>query len=181
MSEVNSISTIGTVSYCGTTITKFLFPKSLSEFKNTFISQFGLKNQIKPEDISSIKFEEKEIANQSEYVELLNSISNKEKSIVFVETSKIPGHFEGEKSIEFEEEITKFVENEFKVAANNIKAELTKFCCLSNCKKIRIEECCNCKEQIFGYLYKKISGNDKDEYFCELCSTQVQEPMFKIC
>ena len=181
MSEVNSISTIGSVSYCGATITKFFFPKSFEEFKNNFISQFGLKNQIKFEDISSIQFEEKEISNQSEYIELLSSISNKKNSTVFVETKKIPGHFEGEKSIEFEEEITKLVENEFKVAANNIRAELTKFCCLSNCKKIRSEECSKCKEQIFGYLYKKISPNDVDEYFCELCSTQVQEPMFKIC
>ena len=180
MSEVNSISTIGTVSYCGATITKFFFPKDFTEFKNQFILQFGLKNQIKPDDISSIKFEDKEISNDSEYIDMLKNITEKKKSIVLVETSKVPIHFEGDKSIEFEEEIMKLIENEFKVAANNIKAGLTKYTCLSNCKKVRIEECYNCKEQIFGYLYKKITGNDKDEYFCELCSTQVKEPMFKI-
>ena len=180
MSEVNSISTIGTVTYCGATITKFFFPKDLTEFKNQFILQFGLKYQIKPDDISLIKFEDNEITNDSDYEEMLKNISNKKNSKVLVETKKVPIHFEGDKSIEFEEEIMKMVENEFKVAANNIKAGLTKCACLSNCKKIRIEECCNCKEQIFGYLYKKISGNDKDEYFCETCSTLVKEPMFKI-
>ena len=180
MSDIKSVSTIGSVSYCNAIISKFFFPKNLSDFKTQFISQFGLKNQIKVDDISSIKYEDKEISNDTEYNEVLEHISGKKKSTVFVETSKVPVHFEGDKSIEFEEGIMKLVENEFKVAANNIKAGLTKYSCLSNCKKIRTEICFNCQQQIFGYLYKKISGNDKDEYFCELCSTQVKEPMFII-
>ena len=180
MSDINQVSTIGTVSYCDAEITKFFFPKDLTEFKNQFIIQFGLKNQIKPDDISLIKYEEKEITTDTDYTLILNDISSKKQSKVFVETKKVPTHFEGDKSIEFEEEILKLVENEFKVAANNIKAEFKKNICLSNCKKIRSEECCNCKEQIFGYLYKKISEDNKDKYFCELCSTQVKEPMFKI-
>ena len=109
----------------------------------------------------------------------MHQIKKKEKETIFVETEKVPVYFDGEKSIEFEEEIKKLVEKEFRIAANHIKEGLTKHLTVSNCKKVRSEKCANCQQQIFGYLFKKVSSG-QDENYCELCSTKVEEPMFKI-
>ena len=173
------INTRAKVSYCGSEIPDFPLPRDLSEFKNQFISIFGLTNQISPKDISSIQCDQTEIDDDS-YNQILEGNLGKNKKTIFVKTSKVPMHFEGEKTIDFEEEIRKLIEKEFKVAANNIKEGLTNHLCVSNCKKVRKEECTNCNKQIFGYLFKKISPKENDEYYCELCSTQINEPMFKI-
>ena len=168
------------VSYCGLTITDFPLSPKLSEFQNLFIEKFGLSNQMKPSEVSSIIYNDDEIMGESAYNQMIRNISsNKKKDTIFVKTEKVPVHFEGEKSIEVEEEIKKLVEKELKIAANHIKEGLTNHLSLSNCKKVRIEKCYNCKQQIFGYLFKKVCC-DQDEYFCELCSTKVAEPMFKI-
>ena len=180
MTEETSINTKGKVSYCGLEISQFLLPQKLSQFLTEFIEQFGLTNQIKPSEISSIQYKEKEIKDESSYTAMLKEIvSSKGKETIFVKTEKVPLHFKGEKSIDFEEEIKKLVEREFKVAANNIKEGLTNHLSLSNCKKVRIEQCSSCNQQIIGYLYKKVSC-DKDENYCELCSTKIEQPMFKI-
>ena len=180
MTEETSINTKGKVSYCGLEISQFLLPQTLSQFLTEFIEQFGLTNQIKPSEISSIQYKEKEIKDESSYTAMLKEIiSSKGKETIFVKTEKVPLHFKGEKAIDFEEEIKKLVEREFKVAANNIKEGLTNHLSLSNCKKVRIEQCSSCNQQIIGYLYKKVSC-DKDEYYCELCSTKIEQPMFKI-
>ena len=173
------INTRAKVSYCGSEIPDFPLPGDLSEFKSQFISIFGLTNQISPKDISSIQYDQTELDDDS-YKKMLEGNFGKNKRTIFVKTSKVPMHFEGEKTIDFEEEIRKLIEKEFKVAANNIKEGLTNHLCVSNCKKVRKEECSNCNKQIFGYLFKKISPKENDEYYCELCSTQIGEPMFKI-
>ena len=85
-----------------------------------------------------------------------------------------------EKMSKLMERQNKLKENEFRVAANHIREGLTNHICLSNCKKVRNEICSNCKEQIFGYLFKKISAENNDKFYCELCSTEINEPMFKI-
>ena len=112
---------------------------------------------------------------------MLQNFSN-QKAIqnVYVETEKIPIFFQGDKSIEFEDEIKKVVERELRIAANKIKKCLTTNLSLSNSKKVRTQSCETCKKQIIGYLYKKISPTENDSYYCELCSTKVDTPMFKI-
>ena len=168
------------VSYCGLVISDFPLPQKLLEFQNLFLEKFGLNNQMKPSEVSSIIYNDDEIMGESAYNQMIRNISsNKKKDTIFVKTEKVPVHFEGEKSIEFEEEIKKLVEKELKIAANHIKEGLTNHLSLSNCKKVRIEKCYNCKQQIFGYLFKKVSSG-QDENYCELCSTKVEEPMFKI-
>ena len=180
MTEEISVFTKGKVSYCDLAISDFKLPQKLSEFTEEFIKQFGLVNQIKPSEIKSIHYNGNEIQDESSYNTMLTEIASKKNGeTIFVKTEKVPQHFEGEKSIDFEEEIKKLVEKEFKVAANNIKEGLTNHLSLSNCKKIRIEMCSKCNKQIVGYLFKKVSC-EKDENFCELCSTKVMEPMFKI-
>ena len=108
----------------------------------------------------------------------LEAKDSKDK-VVYVETKKLPVYFEGEKSIEFEDEIKKVVERELRIAANNIKKCLTTNLSLSNSKKVRIETCKKCNSQIIGYLYKAIDPNE-DSYYCELCSSKIQTPLFKI-
>ena len=182
MTEETSVYTKGKVSYCDLVISEFNLPQNYSEFPDEFIKQFGLLNQIKPSEISSIQYQDGEIKDESSYITMLKEIASKKgkgDDIIVVKTEKVPVHFVGEKSIDFEEEIKNLIQNEFKVAANNIKEGLTNHLFLSNCKKIRVEVCSQCNKQIFGYLFKKVSC-DKDEYFCELCSTKVMEPMFKI-
>ena len=179
--EVESIIKAN-VSYCGLVISDFPLPQKLLEFQNLFLEKFGLNNQMKPSEISLIKYNGDEIMGESPYIEMVRNIASnkkKEKETIFVETEKVPVYFDGEKSIEFEEEIKKLVEKEFRIAANHIKEGLTKHLTVSNCKKVRSEKCANCKQQIFGYLFKKVS-NGQDENYCELCSTKVEEPMFKI-
>ena len=173
------------VTYNGVSISYFNLPSNLSKFKSEFISQFGLSNQLTPDDITTIKYNEELIKDDSTYKIILKKISQEKNpdinaNIINIETEKVPIHFEGDKSIEFEEEIKILVENELKVAAEHIKKGLTSNLSLSNCKKIRKEICQKCQKQIIGYLFKKISGDDDNEYFCELCAIDEQEPMFKI-
>ena len=167
------------VSYCGIEIPDFPLPENLSSFKEQLIEQFGLINQIKPSEISSIKYKDDLINDEPSYNKMIKNISKKGKDIIYITTEKVPIHIEGEKPIEFEDKIKKVVESEFKVAAHHIKEGLINHLSLSNCKKIRMEECSKCNKQIVGYLFKKVSC-DKEENYCELCSTTITEPMFKI-
>ena len=181
MNEENHINTIDNISYCGLKISSVNLPNNLSDFKKEFITKYGLTNQINSDDISSIKYNNQEIMDDSSYYKMLEEISKKNNiSTIEVKTKKVPVHFKGEKSTDFEEKIKKLIENEFRVAANHIREGLTNHICLSNCKKVRNEICSNCKEQIFGYLFKKISAENNDKFYCELCSTEINEPMFKI-
>ena len=180
MENENSNNIDTTVYYNGASISHFILPQNLSKFKSDFIAKFGLTNKITPEDITSIKYNEESMNTDSDYNKILNTISKAKNSTIYVETEKVPVHFEGEKSIEFEEEIKKLVENELRVAACHIKNGLTNNLSLSNCKKIRNEKCNGCQKQIIGYLYKKISPENKKEYFCELCAIDQTQPMFKI-
>ena len=109
-----------------------------------------------------------------------NFLNAQSKQVIYVETKKIPVYFSGKKSIEFEDEIKNVVERELRIAANNIKKCLTTNLSLSNSKKVRTQCCEKCQEQIIGYLYKKVSPTENNAYYCELCSTTIEEPMFKI-
>ena len=180
MENENSKNIETTVYYNGASISHFILPPSLSKFKLDFISKFGLTKQLTSNDITSIKYNEESMNTDSDYNGKLNNNAKAKNSIIYVETEKVPIHFEGEKSIEFEEEIKKLVENELRVAACHIKNGLTNNLSLSNCKKIRNEKCNSCKKQIIGYLYQKISPEKEKEYFCELCAIDQTQPMFKI-
>ena len=57
----------------------------------------------------------------TDYSQILEKISIGKSKTIYVETLKIPIHFNGEKSVEFEDEIKNFVERELRIAANNIK------------------------------------------------------------
>ena len=170
------------ISYCGYILSNSRLAPSLSEFKNQFIKEFSLENQINENDeIKVFNAEKQKIDNDSNYNNMLENMANsKNKTTVFVETEKIPVYFSGEKSIEFEDEIKNVVERELRIAANNIKKCLTTNLSLSNSKKVRVESCSKCNKQIIGYLYKEISPDEKDSYYCELCSTTVDIPLFKI-
>ena len=170
------------ISYCGYILSNIHLAPSLSEFKAQFIKEFSLENQFNENDeIKIFNAEKQNINNDSDYKAMLDNLANsKNKGTVFVETEKIPVYFSGEKSIEFEDEIKNIVERELRIAANNIKKCLTTNLSLSNSKKVRIQSCSKCHNQIIGYLYKEISPDEKDSYYCELCSTQVNTPLFKI-
>ncbi len=179
------------ISYCGYKMPVSSYEETLSNFKQKFVKDFSLENQIKESEIenegeiSIYYIDEKsnkktEIKNESDYKQMLDNLSTFHKKTIYVETKVIPVHFDGEQSIEFEDEIKKVVERELRIAANNIKKCLTTNISLGNCKKIRTQTCENCKNQIIGYLYKTIDCDEKDKYYCELCSASIQTPMFKI-
>ena len=173
---------IANISYCGYTLSNVHLAPSLSEFKTQFIKEFSLENQFNENDeIKVLNGEKQNIDNDNDYTTMLeNLVNSKNKGTIFVETTKIPVYFSGEKSIEFEDEIKNVVERELRIAANNIKKCLTTNLSLSNSKKVRVESCSKCNKQIIGYLYKEISPDENDSYYCELCSTTVQIPLFKI-
>ena len=185
MEGEDKIKTTSSISYCGYEIPNIHLESNLSDFKTQFINEFSLQDQIKEDDEMSIHYisggKKIDIKEDSDYKTMLdNFASSKSKEIVYVETKKIPVYFSGKKSIEFEDEIKNVVERELRIAANNIKKCLTTNLSLSNSKKVRTQCCENCKEQIIGYLYKKVSPMENDAYYCELCSMNEEEPMFKI-
>ena len=179
------INTTSSISYLGCPKSKIQLAQTLSDFKTQFIKEFALGNQMNEDDVITVYYKQDEkrtdVKEQEDYEAMLESFAKaKNAQTVYVETEKIPIYFEGEKSIEFEDEIKNVVERELRIAANNIKKCLTTNLSLSNSKKVRVQTCKECKKQIIGYLYKKVSPTENDSYYCELCSTKVEEPMFKI-
>ena len=185
MKSEEKIKTTANLSYCGYEIPNVHIATNLSEFKTQFIKEYSLQNQIKEDDNISISYKEDEkkiiINNEEDYHKMLENFINSQKDkIIYIDTEKIPVHFDGQKSIEFEDEIKKVVERELLIAANNIKKCLTTNLSISNSQKIRIQSCVNCKKQIIGYLYKAIKPLERDKYYCELCSIDSDVPLFKI-
>ena len=188
MDSEDKIKITANIYYCNFPKSNVCLATNLSDFKTQFINEFSLQNQLTEKDEISIYYNEEgkkekkiEVKEQSDYQTMLESFSNpKAIKNVYVETEKIPVFFQGDKSIEFEDEIKKVVERELRIAANKIKKCLTTNLSLSNSKKVRTQSCEGCQKQIIGYLYKKISPTENDSYYCELCSTKVDTPMFKI-
>ena len=184
MSNEEILKTTANIIYCGYEISNVHLPKNLDEFKTQLITLFSLENLLSNEDNFTITYKDereskKSVNEDKDYIEMMKFFfESKNKKIIYVETEKIPVHFEGEKSVEFEDEINKVVERELLIAANNIKKCLTTNISYGNSKKIRNENCKECGKQIIGYLYKKVSEND--EYYCESCSSKINEPLFKI-
>ncbi len=184
MSNEEILKTTANIIYCGYKLSNVHLGKDLNEFKTQFINLFSLENLLSNEDTFTITYiderESKKVVNKDEeYTEMLKYfLETKNNKIIYVETEKIPVHFEGEKSIEFEDEINKVVERELLIAANNIKKCLTTNISYGSSKKVRTQNCKACKKQIIGYLYKKVDEND--EYYCESCSSSINEPLFKI-
>ena len=177
--------TTTTISYCGYQLKDFSLPSDYSDFKIQLKKTFSLEQILKEDDPIKIHYkddkENKEVNDDSDYNSMVEYISGKKgNAIVYVETEKIPVSFEGGNSIEFEDEIKKVVERELRIAANNIKKCLTTNISLSNSKKVRTQCCKGCKKQIIGYLYKAIDKENEDSYYCELCSTNIDTPLFKI-
>ena len=181
----DKIKTVANLSYCGFEIPNVHLATNLTEFKIQFKKVFSLNNQITEDDnilISYLEGDKKiNVENETNYHKMLESFLNsKQDKIVNIETEKIPLFFDGEKSISFEDEIKKVIKRELLIAANNIKKCLTKNLTIGNSNKIRIQNCETCKKQIIGYLYKPINPNENDKYYCELCSIDVDTPLFKI-
>ena len=184
----DEINTTACISYIGCLVTNVNLATNLSEFKTQFIKDFKLDKLIKG-NVDEVKLNYKKggktsnVEDEDDYHNMLKyfveDVNEVKERVVYVETEKIPVHFEGEKSIEFEDEIKNVVERELRIAANNIKKCLTTNLSLSNSKKVREEICKDCKKQIIGYLYKEVNP-DEDSYYCELCSTKVEKPLFKI-
>ena len=172
------------ISYCGYQLKDFPLPSDYSDFKIQLKRTFSLEQILKEDDPIKIHYKEdknnKEVNDDSDYKAMVEYISKKGNAIVYMETEKIPVSFEGGNSIEFEDEIKKVVERELRIAANNIKKCLTTNISLSNSKKVRTQCCKECKKQIIGYLYKAIDKENEDSYYCELCSTNIDTPLFKI-
>ena len=185
MNSEEKIKTTANLSYCGYEIPNVHIATNLSEFKNQFIKEYSLQNQIKEDDNISISYKENEkkinINNEEDYHKMLDNFINSQKDkIIYIDTDKIPLHFDGKKSIDFEDEIKKVIERESLIAANNIKKCLTTNLNISNSQKVRLQSCVKCNKQIIGYLYKAINPLENDKYYCELCSIDSEVPLFKI-
>ena len=144
MDNQEKIKITANIYYCNFPKSNVCLATNLSDFKTQFINEFSLQNQLTEQDEMSIYYKEEdkkvEVKEQSDYQEMLQKFSNS-KGIknVYVETEKIPVFFEGDKSIEFEDEIKKVVERELRIAANKIKKCLTTNLSLSNSKKVRTQ------------------------------------------
>ena len=182
--EEEIIKTNANLSYCGYEISNIHLATNLSEFKTQFIKEYSLEGQIKENDPISLYYKKDsnkiDVKNELDYHKMLEYFFNSKDNIIFIETVKIPIHFDGPKSMEFEDEIKKVVQRELCIAANNIKKCLTTNLTLSNCKKIRNDNCKMCNKQIIGYIYKKVSPTENDTYYCEDCSLKIDTPLFKI-
>ena len=182
----DEIKTVASISYCGYQLPNIHLSTDLDEFKKQFKKEFSLENILNENDKMDIYYLDESgkkinIEKNLDYTEMLKSFtSSNKKKIVFIETKKIPVSFEGGKSIEFEDEITKVVERELRIAANNIKKCLTTNLTLTNSPKVRNEYCDECNKQIIGCLYKKISPTENKKCYCELCSNNIDGPLFKI-
>ena len=185
----NDISTRANLNYCNCVISNVELKNDLQEFKKSFVEKFSLEKQIKDfneKDAISVfykKGNEKILVNDEEkYRDMLENFNKINNKTIFIETKILPTYFKGEKTTDFEDEMKKIVERELNIASNNIKKCLTLNTACSNCKKVRNSFCVNCKNQIIGYLYKKVSveENEQEEYYCELCASEVDFPLFQI-
>ena len=185
----DSIRTRANLNYLNCVISQVNLPNELEEFKKLFVEKFSLGNQIKDcneKDAISVFYVKEDVKtlvdDQEKYHNMLEIFSKIEKKTIFIETKILPTYFSTEKTNEFEEEIKNIVERELNIAANNIKKCLTSNATCSNCKKVRNMFCKKCEKQIIGYLYKKVSGdeNEMDDYYCELCASEVDFPLFEI-
>ena len=183
------VRTKADLNYCNCVISKVNLPNELEEFKKLFIEKFSLGNQIKDyneKDAISVYYVKDDVKtlvdDQEKYHNMLEIFSKKNEKTIFIETKILPTYFSTEKTAEFEEEIKNIVQRELNIAANNIKKCLTSNVTCSNCKKVRNLFCVNCKNQIIGYLYKKVSVNEdeQEEFYCELCANEVDFPLFQI-
>ena len=131
MSNEEILKTTANIIYCGYELSNVHLGKDLDEFKTQFINLFSLESLLSNKDITTITYKDerenkKVINNDEDYIEMLKFfIETKNKKIIYIETEKMPVYFEGEKSVEFEDEINKVVERELLIAANNIKKCLT--------------------------------------------------------
>ena len=147
MSNEEILKTTANIIYCGYELSNVHLGKDLDEFKTQFINLFSLESLLSNKDITTITYKDerenkKVINNDEDYIEMLKFfIETKNKKIIYIETEKMPVYFEGEKSVEFEDEINKVVERELLIAANNIKKCLTTNISYGNSKKIRNESC----------------------------------------
>ena len=189
VNSTDSVRTRADLNYCNCVISKVNLPSELEDFKKLFVEKFSLGNQIKDpseEDAISVFYIKDDVKtlvdDQEKYHNMLEIFSKKNEKTIFIETKILPTYFSTEKTAEFEEEIKNIVQRELNIAANNIKKCLTSNVTCSNCKKVRNMFCKKCNNQIIGYLYKKVSGdeNEMDEYYCELCASGKDFPMFEI-
>ena len=185
----NDISTRINLNYCNCVISNVELKNDLREFKKSFVEKFSLEKQIidfNEKDAISVfykKGNEKILVNDEEnYRDMLENFNKINNKTIFIETKILPTYFKGEKTTDFEDEMKKIVERELNIASNNIKKCLTLNTTCSNCKKVRNSFCVNCKNQIIGYLYKKVSveENEQEEYYCELCASEVDFLLFQI-
>ena len=189
MPPQNYIRTTAKLNYCNSVISNVNLPSELQEFKKLFVEKYSLGNQIEDsneEDAISVFYIKDDakilVDNEEKYQKMLETFSKINDKTIFIETKILPTYFQGEKATEFDEEIQKIVERELNIAANNIKKCLTTHVTCSNCKQVRNCCCSECKKQIIGYLYKKVSGNENETniYYCELCASKVDFPLFQI-
>lgn len=179
------------LNYCGCIIRDVHLAQSLQEFKNQFIEQFSLEDQITEGDEITIHYDKSNnegalqdkiyIENDTDYQNMLKDFfQDKKEKTIYIDTKKLPVYFTGDKTYEFEDEIKNVVQREFKIAGNNIKKCLTTHVSVGNCKQVRNLTCSNCNNQIIGCYYKKLAPSDKDEHFCEMCASEIDYPCFKI-
>lgn len=180
--------------YCGYVLHDIHLSSSLDEFKTQFIKEYGLKGQFTEKDeiniyYKKIKEEENEQDREGTKIDILKEtdyqlmlkvfFEDKKKKKIFIETKKLPIFLQGEEPLEFEDEIKNVVERELKIAGNNIMKCLTTNITYGSCKQIRNNICSKCNNQIIGCVYKKVDPNE-EKFYCELCTSGLDFPIFKL-
>ena len=177
------------LSYSDSTLKDIELPENLTEFKSSIKGLFNIDSKLNNEisityillgiennkDIESTI----EVKTEDEYKKMRNIITNEIKgNNINIEIKKNSNIINKKKPETFEEEIQCVVETELKNAAERIKN-----CLSSKNKKIypetitQIKTCTKCEELIKGNIYKKVL-DVKEDFYCEKCSLDINEPMF---
>ena len=162
--------------YLNSKLNDFSFPESFQIFKEKIFKVFNFpSNEIEKLNFFYEKEKEKyfNIKTEEEYKNEITKIKaiNKNKNLdIYIE-------FNNNNNDDFEENIKMLVENEIKNASdriiNGLRFKNRKYKELKKQDKI----CEECNNFILGDIFIKVD-DDKEIYYCEKCSFDIEEPLF---
>ena len=167
------------IHYLNSKLNNYTFPYNLKDFKKDLISIFNISSN----DIEQLNYTIQENVNNNNildfkteeaYKKEISNLKtmNKNKDInIYIENNNIEDD-------NFEENIKSLVENEIKGAADRIINRL-KYKGNNKKQEIKIREkrCQLCNKYIEGNMYKTLL-DDNEQFYCENCSIDIQDPLF---
>ena len=189
MKEENNIKKKNSINifYLRSKLNDYHLPESFQDFKNDIESIFNL-SQSSIDKIKYIYYTNEKIEKVLDMKTEEGYKNQKSKILKMIRDEDLNIYIKFDSiDIDYEENIKCLVENEIKDAAERIINGLK---LKENTKinlKIRDKKCDNCKKRIIGVMYKNViddeinkDKNESEKYYCEICSLDIQEPLFII-